>query len=103
MLTEVMTEVEKMDLRLPARGPATTKCKQKGICLFNFFVSKKYVRRTKRDHKWLFFAALRTPFILCESSISFITTLSDFLFVNHQNMLSDFYGPKIVYFRNLKV
>lgn len=32
MLTEVMTEVEKMDLRLPARGPATTKCKQEGIC-----------------------------------------------------------------------
>ncbi|XP_027213267.1 nuclear receptor subfamily 2 group E member 1 [Penaeus vannamei] len=27
MLTEVMTEVEKMDLRLPARGPATTKCR----------------------------------------------------------------------------
>lgn len=41
MLTEVMTEVEKMDLRLPARGPATTKCKQKGICLFNFFGVKE--------------------------------------------------------------
>ncbi|XP_069172187.1 nuclear receptor subfamily 2 group E member 1-like [Procambarus clarkii] len=27
MLTEVMTEVEKMDLRLPVRGPAATKCR----------------------------------------------------------------------------
>lgn len=99
MLTEVMTEVEKMDLRLPARGPATTKCKQKGICLFNFLCQRNMLE----ERKWLFFAALRTPFIMCESSISFITTLNDFLFVNHQNMLSDFYGQKIVYFRNLKV
>lgn len=103
MLTEVMTEVEKMDLRLPARGPATTKCKQKGICLFNFLCQRNMLEERKEITNGYFFADLRTPFILCESSESFITTISDFLFVNHQNMPSDFYGPKIVYFRNLKV
>lgn len=47
MLTEVMTEVEKMDLRLPARGPATTKCKQKGICLFNFLCQRNMLEERK--------------------------------------------------------